>query len=157
MLIFVALVVLLLVAFPTTTPGRALRRLLIEAPARRLNGLTAGRVAFYGALALAGAGLFWLFEAEGIRLFSFIAPDLLVWFTMFDVSVFLDVFILAAVLAARVRIRVVATALARGLRGMPSRMIGRARGRERVDRAGIMRHGKPSDDPEPAAPDFALA
>jgi hypothetical protein len=157
MLIFVALVVLLLVAFPATAPGRVLRRLLVEAPARRLNGLTAGRVAFYGALALAGVGLFWLFEAEGIRLFSFIAPDLLVWFTMFDVSVFLDVFILAAVLAARVRIRAVATALARGLRRMPSRVRTRARGRERADRARISRGGKPSEDPEPGSPAFALA
>jgi hypothetical protein len=131
--------------------------LLVELPARRLNALTAGRVAFYAALALAGAGLFWLFEAEGIRLFSFIAPDLLVWFTMFDVSVFLDIFILAAVLAARVRIRAVATALVRGLRRMPSRGRTRARGRERANRARIPGGGKPSDDPEPAGPAFALA
>jgi len=45
--------------------------------------------------------LFWLFETEDLRVFMLMAPDLLVWFTVFDVSLFVDVLIVTTALTVR--------------------------------------------------------
>lgn len=156
MLIFAMLVVLLLVAFPTTALGRRLRELLVDWPARRLASITPGKIAFYLALGMAGVVLFWLFEAEGVRLFSLMAPDLVVWFTVFDVSVFLDVMILGIMLSATARVRMTVTPVARRVQrfwsGVMARMSGRARARGRKIRSHVA-----SDDPEPTGYAFAMA
>jgi hypothetical protein len=86
---------------PGGTVGGALRRALVEAPARALNRLRRGQVIFFALLALSGLGLAWLFEADGLRLFGFMLPDLMVWFAVFDVAVFIDALLIAgAILAA---------------------------------------------------------
>ena len=150
MLISTLLVVLAMVAFPATPPGRALRALLVERPARFLDALTPGRIAFYGGLGLVGLGLFWLFETEGVRLFMFMAPDLLVWFTVFDVSVFMDVFILGVTLAATARVRAVIPAIIGRVRRIAAAAVTRASGRERRTRSRTSRSGGASDGADPA-------
>ncbi|MBI1407880.1 MAG: hypothetical protein GC145_17335 [Caulobacter sp.] len=117
MLTLVLLTIGLLVAFPVTAIGKQLRERLVEAPARWLNTLTPGRVAIYGALALSGLILFGLFEAEGLRLFAYMAPEAVVWFTVFDVALYVDVFLVGAALLASVRVR--------ALRVMAAHLLGR--------------------------------
>ena len=158
MLACVILVVVWLVVFPTNPLGRALRRLLVDLPAERLGGITPGKAAFYCSLATAGAVLFWLFETEGLRLFSLMAPDLIVWFTMFDVSVFLDVFLLTVAVAARARVRILAVALVSQVQRVSSSIVGRVTGRDRAPRIRTTRtNSLPSDDGEPADHGFAMA
>jgi len=153
MLITVILVVLLLVVFPTTAPGRTLRRLLVDLPAQHLNSITRGQAAFYCALLMAGVVLFLLFETEGVKLFTFLAPDLLVWFTVFDVSLFLDVFIVGIMLATTTRVRVMTAPVMRWAQQVRSRAVARMSHRPRR-KARTSRSNVASDDPEPV---FGLA
>ena len=67
MLVLMTATMLLLAAFPTTRIGEGLHRLLVETPARRLNALSPGRIAFYAALGAAGLVLFGTVAASGIR------------------------------------------------------------------------------------------
>lgn len=157
MLISALLVVLALIAFPATPPGRALRALLVERPARFLDALTPGRIAFYGALVLVGLVLFWLFESEGVRLFMFMAPDVLVWFTVFDVSVFMDVFILGLTLAATARVRTLGPAIIGRVRRMAAAVVTRTSGRERRTRSRPTRSGDTSGDADPVGCALTMA
>lgn len=97
----------LLVLVPDAPLVRDLHRLLVKAPVRWLSRVTPGRIAFWLGLSLVGLILFGLFEADGVRLFSFLAPDVVLWFGMFDVALFLDVFLIAAAMIATTRVRVV--------------------------------------------------
>ena len=82
--------------------GRALRHALIEAPARALNRLSRGRVVFFALLAVIGTALALLVGIDGLHLFGLALPDLLVWFAVFDVGVFIDAILIAeTILAAR--------------------------------------------------------
>lgn len=156
MLIIAMLVVILLVAFPTTVLGRTLRDFLVDLPARRLNSVTLGQTAFYCALGLAALILFVLFETEGVRLFTFMAPDLIVWFTVFDVSLFLDLFIVGIMLATTTRVRVIATPVVRWVQQVWSttvtKVLGHARTKVRTPRTSVA-----SDDPDPTGFAFARA
>lgn len=104
MLIIFGLVVLALavmLAAPDSASGRALRRSLVETPARALNRLRRGKIVFFVLLAAAGLMLALLFKADGVRLFGLMLPDLMVWFAVFDVGVFIDALLIAgAVLGA---------------------------------------------------------
>lgn len=152
----VALVVALLASFPTTRIGRGLHRLLIVTPARRLNALSPGRVAFYAALGAAGLILFGLFELEGLRVFSLFAPDLILWFGMFDVALFLDVFILAVALGAGARFRAMSDTLAQGVRQVVILLRQRPAARSRAPKARPVQAEKPgSADPDPSWAVFA--
>lgn len=156
MLTIAMLFVLLLVVVPTTALGRTLRGFLVDLPARRLNSVTPGQTAFYCALGLAGLILFLLFETEGVRLFTFMAPDLIVWFTVFDVSLFLDVFIVGIMLATTTRVRVIATPVVRWVQQVWStgvaKVFGHARAKVRTPRTSVA-----SDDPDPTGFAFAPA
>ena len=90
----------MLLAFPGTDLGRGLNRLLVAAPARRLNRVSRGKAVFYGLLAALGLLLVLLFEVEGMRLFGFLLPDTLVWFAMFDVGVFVDALLISGAILA---------------------------------------------------------
>ena len=156
MLVFMTMTMLLLAALPATGLGRALHRLLVETPARRLNALSPGRIAFYAALGAAALILFGLFELEGLRVFSLFAPELILWFGMFDVAVFLDVFILAAALGATARFRAMRAALVQRVRPLAAALRLRPTARPcapkvrpvRADEAG-------SDEPDPGWALFA--
>lgn len=156
MLVLMTATMLLLAAFPTTRIGEGLHRLLVETPARRLNALSPGRIAFYAALGAAGLVLFGLFELEGLRLFSLFTPELILWFGMFDVAIFLDVFILAAAMGATARFRAVRAALAQGGRQIAASLRPRPTARPRAPKARPVRVEKArSTDPDPGWAVFA--
>lgn len=98
--LMIAGMVAVLLAFPDTGIGRALRRWLVVTPARALNRISSGKIAFYGLLAVGGLILTLLFEADGLRLFGLMLPDTLVWFAMFDVGVFVDALLIAGAILA---------------------------------------------------------
>lgn len=153
MLLLVMLSVLgLLVLFPETPIARNLHRLLVQQPARRLAKLTPGRMAFWLALGLMGLVLFVLFEADGVRLFTFMAPDIVMWFTMFEVALFLDVFLIAAAMVATTRVRVVRDQVVQAVRRALRSISAGHRGRDRSPRSRPERPSKPPcDDPDPWA------
>ena len=156
MLVFMTVTMLLLAALPSIGLGRALHRLLVETPARRLNALSPGRIAFYAALGAAGLVLFGLFELEGLRLFSLFTPELILWFGMFDVAVFLDVFILAAAMGATARFRAMRAALVQGVRQAGASLRLRPAARPRAPKARPVRADTAaSADPDPSWAVFA--
>lgn len=156
MLVFITVTMLLLAAVPTTGIGRALHRLLVETPARRLNATSPGRVVFYAALGAAGLVLFGLFEAEGLRLFSLFTPELILWFGMFDVALFLDVFILAAALGATARFRAMRAALVQGVLQVSVSLRMRPASKPRAPKARPVRADKTgSAEPDPNRAVFA--
>ncbi len=95
-----AMVFAIPVLFPDTDIGRTMRRWMVEMPARRLNRVSSGRIAFYAFLAALGLMLVGLFEVEGLRLFGMLLPDTLVWFAMFDVGVFIDALLITGAILA---------------------------------------------------------
>ena len=144
----ISAVVVVLLAFPDTGIGRGLNCWLIERPARVLNRVRPGKVAFYTLLAALGLLLVLLFEAEGLRLFGFILPETLVWFAMFDVGVFIDAVLITAAILASNGLRVVrarAEALSRQVITGLVRIFGRARRPRRPARPGR----KAADDDGP--------
>ncbi|WP_396594571.1 hypothetical protein [Brevundimonas sp. R86498] len=145
----VAAVLAVLLVFPDTGIGRALHRWLVIAPAQALDRVPTGEITFYALLIAGGLILTLLFEAEGLRLFGLLLPDTLVWFALFDVSVFVDALLITGAILASNGLRVlraqVAVARARVAR-LTTRISGRAR---RVRRPA--RPGRPSnDDDRPA-------
>ncbi len=157
MLLLSVLIILGLTLADEGVVGTALRRWLIETPARFLAGLSRGRTLGLGLIALVGLAAVMLFETEGVRLFSMAAPDMVAWVLMFDVTVIFDLVVLAVSLRA--------VAGWRGLirrrelmQGLARRLVGRIRGmRSRARRVSKPRPPQsPSDDPEPNSP-YAFA
>ena len=157
MLLLSVLIILGLTLADEGVVGTALRRWLIETPARFLAGLSRGRALGLGLIALVGLAAVMLFETEGVRLFSMAAPDMVAWVLMFDVTVIFDLVVLAVSLRA--------VAGWRGLirrrelmQGLARRLVGRIRGmRSRARRVSRPRPPRsPSDDPEPNSP-YAFA
>lgn len=97
-----ALWVTLLVSGDTPI-GRMLRFCMIEAPARRLNLVTRGQVIVALALAAVGGGLAWLLGGEGLRLIGMAAPEVAMWLTAFEVSVWVDALAAVALAASTMR------------------------------------------------------
>ncbi|WP_309627202.1 hypothetical protein [Brevundimonas sp.] len=95
------MVAAVVVLFPETKVARSLTHRLIEAPARWLNRTAVWRIAFYSALVGVGIVMTLLFEAEGLIVYGFMAPEILAWAVMFDVGVMIDALLItAAVLAS---------------------------------------------------------
>ena len=150
-LVFAATLVVLLVAVSAAGVPPDLRRLLVEGPIRWLDRLGPGRAVFYAILGAAGLALFVLFEIEGLRLFAFLAPELIVWFAIFDVALYADILILGVTVASASRLPAVARELPALVRRVGERL-GRPRARRRA--AGSRPPQSPGDrtqDPEPAA------
>lgn len=153
MLIIFGLVILafaVMLASPDSAPGRALKRGLVEIPARALNRLRRGKMVFFLLLAAAGLTLALLFKADGMRLFGLMLPDLMVWFAVFDVGVFIDALLIAgAVLGANGLS--VARARVSALSGEIVLFLRRRGARERRPRRpGSRPPGKAVDDDGPA-------
>lgn len=143
-------VVAVMLAFPDTEIGRGLTRWLVETPARRLTRIKRGRAVSYALLAVIGLVLVMLFETEGMRLFGFMLPDTLVWFTMFDVGVFVDALLITGAILATNGLRAAraqATAVWRQVVMIVRRWMARAR---RVVRPASRPTGNISDDDRPA-------
>lgn len=144
------MVAAVVVLFPETSVARSLTHWLIEAPARWLNRTAMWRIAFYFALFGAGIVMTLLFEAEGMIVYGFMAPEVLAWAVMFDVGVMIDALLItAAVLAtnglkvARIQGRMLIDRVVTGVR---TRWTTRARTvRQPASRAPVK-----SDDDRPA-------
>lgn len=147
--------VMVMILFPASPASQYLNRLLVEPCVRGLARVRAGHAAFTIALIGVGLALFVLFEAEGLRLFSFMAPEILAWAAVFDVAVLFDLMVFAVTLAATTRLGAVrAQALAavnHGLARMKA-VVRAGRRRARRIRPAAPRPGR-SDDPDP----FGLA
>lgn len=153
MLLLSVLIILGLTLADEGVVGTALRKWLVQTPARFLAGLSRGRALGLGLVALMGVAAVMLFETEGARLFSMAAPDMVAWVLMFDVTVLFDIVVLAVSLRA--------VAGWRGLirrrdlmQGLPRRLIARiivarSRGR-RVSRPRPPRSRSGDPEPEPA-------
>lgn len=101
MLVFLLLSILFgLTAFDRSAAGEALRRALVQAPARMLGRLARGQVIGLLLVALLMVVATVVFEAEGLKLASMAAPDLIGWVLMFDVTVLFDLMVLAVSLKA---------------------------------------------------------
>jgi len=101
----VLLISVLLIGFGLTAcdqgpVGRFLRRRLVETPARLLSNLSRGQLLGLTLVLLLGGAAAFLFEAEGLRLFSMAAPELTTWVMVFDVTVVFDMAVLALTLQA---------------------------------------------------------
>lgn len=141
----VVMLAAILAAAPDSVVGKALRRGLVEAPARALNRLRSGRVVFLALLASAGVAMVLLFEAEGLRLYGFMLPELLIWFTVFDVGVFIEALLIAGSVLA-VNAPGTARAGVAALRRRVARMIARSSARApRARRRRSLSAGKPDD------------
>lgn len=157
MLLLSVLIILGLTLADEGVVGTALRRWLIETPARFLAGLSRGRTLGLGLVALVGLAAVMLFETEGVRLFSMAAPDMVAWVLMFDVTVLFDIVLLAVSLRAVAGWRHIIQR--RDLmQGLARRLIGRIRGvRSQGRRVSKPRPPRsPSGDPEPDSP-YAFA
>lgn len=104
----VLLISVLLIGFGLTAcdhgpVGRFLRRRLVETPARLLSNLSRGQLLGLTLVPLLGGAAAFLFEAEGLRLFSMAAPELTTWVMVFDVTVVFDMAVLTLTLQAVAR------------------------------------------------------
>ena len=104
----VLLISVLLIGFGLTACnqgplGRFLRRRLVETPARLLLNLSRGQLLGLTLVLLLGGAAAFLFEAEGLRLFSMAAPELTTWVMVFDVTVVFDMAVLTLTLQAVAR------------------------------------------------------
>ena len=104
----VLLISVLLIGFGLTAcdqgpVGRFLRRRLVETPARLLSNLSRGQLLGLTLVLLLGGAAAFLFEAEGLRLFSMAASELTTWVMVFDVTVVFDMAVLTLTLQAVAR------------------------------------------------------
>lgn len=104
----------LLIAARGTPIGRMLDWLLVDAPARALQRVGRGHVFVVIGLVVFVGAVFWIFEAEGVRLLSMAAPDILGVLAMAEVSTYVDLIVMGAVAASTARLRPVVDRL-RGL------------------------------------------
>lgn len=91
--------------FPDTTAARTLRLWLIERPAAALSRFGLGRTIVLGGLILFGLFLFWVGEAEGVRLFAMMAPEALTWMALFDAGAVIDLVAVVLIAGGAGRIR----------------------------------------------------
>jgi len=134
--------------FPQTTTGRALRRLLVEAPAAALNRLRRGHLAL---VALVGVmlAIALAMGREGFIVAGQV-PEAIAWFAAFDIATYVDVIALGLIVATAVRLKS-AVAFARAALGVLRRR--RSGGMRRI-RTALKRRAPPADlegEPWPAA------
>jgi hypothetical protein len=130
--------------WPRTRTGRFLRRWLVESPARRL---TPGVTIFSLMLLMVVLAALMFMKSEAFVVVGQ-APEAIAWFAAFDIGTYIDVIVVAWVLAATVRLsagaRFAASALAQALRVVSARIGARSRARRQPRR--VRRHTPPSDD-----------
>jgi hypothetical protein len=80
-------------AAPDTTLGRALRRGLVEAPARALGRITWRRTLVLALLLAATGALIAKFGAEGLLVFGQAGGELVAWTAAFDFGTALDLLV----------------------------------------------------------------
>lgn len=91
--------------FPETPLGRRLHDALVERPAAALSRFGLARTVALTAFLLFGLFLFWVGEAEGVRLFAMMAPEALTWLALFDAGVVIDLIGLTLIAGGAGRLR----------------------------------------------------
>lgn len=149
---FVAVMVL----FPETPAARWLHRWLVQPVAAWLNRLSWMNLGLAVAL-FAGVGLMTLlFGAEGLRVFGMMAGEGMIWLTLFDATILIDLFVVGTVLAGVTRVRAMRDLALARLRTAGTAIIAVQRaGRQRTRRSRPTAAAKPrrTDGPDP----FGLA
>lgn len=136
------ILVLLLYAAPEVPGLKTLHRLLVVRPARSLSQLSPAKILFVVALALTAALLIGLFEAEGAKFFTMMAPDTIMWFAMFDVATITDALIFALVVSSSAKLNAVLGRVQTIFRPMRDLILRQVRRGDR-DRTGATRTTRP--------------
>ena len=97
----------MLLASRGTAAGRILHRWLVEAPARWLARITRGHVLMASATLIVVATVIWVMQADGLIVLGMAAPDMFVMASMVDVSMLLDVTLVAIAAASMLRVRAI--------------------------------------------------
>ena len=131
-----------------TPAGRALRRMLVDAPAARLSRVTRGHVTL-AILVFGGTGLLIaVLGHEAARFLAMGLPEFAGWVTMFEVTAYLDAAVAVVTAVSMTRIAEIKA----WLRTLPSPRRPRSRAPRHQRAARGVR--KPSNDDEPG---WALA
>lgn len=148
--ILLAAAVLTMTLFPETGVARTLRIWLIGRPAVALSRFGAGRMIVLSLLALIAIGMFWLGEAEGLRLFAMGAPEAFAWMAMFDAGAVIDLVVVAVIAQGATRLAPMRERLQRTLNGLVAVTVRPARRAGRAVRSAVRRRltGR-RDDAEP--------
>ena len=96
---------LVMATAPRTPIGNAMHRVLIDRPAARLARFTRGDAAVMALLMLTAAMVTLVGEGDGIRLLTLAAPDVAIWITTFEISVYVDILMALAAAASSLRVR----------------------------------------------------
>jgi hypothetical protein len=137
---------------PDTFLGKALRRGLVEWPAAKLSRLTRGQIACWLGFGLMLWTAVAVLGGDAVRMLSMAMPETVAWLAMFDMSIFAEALIAAALIAAQLRL---GRAAARWRALLPN-VARRARRRARAPRRRRTAAPKPCNDDDPA-PAFARA
>ncbi|WP_448662207.1 hypothetical protein ACG3SL_16245 [Sphingomonas sp. CJ20] len=88
-----------------TPAGRTLRRIMVEAPARLLlKWSRVGKVATVAIVTLTALAA-WLLDEEGRMIVTMMAPEAIAWFSMFEVSLWVEAVVTLAATASLLRVR----------------------------------------------------
>lgn len=121
-----------------TPIGRAMRRWLVEAPARQLGRIHRGTVITMLLLAAMLGAIALLLEGDAFRFAAMATPEVASWIAMFEVSAWADAIALAVITASTVRWRAVAG-------WVKAQIVRKPRPRARRSR-NIARRERPSND-----------
>jgi hypothetical protein len=102
---FAVLAILLLAK--DTPAGQWLDQFLLQGIITRLGHITRGHWICAGAVLLAIGLLFWLAKVDGLILFSMGAPDLAVWFTTFEISIYADALTAIVIASSALRVKAI--------------------------------------------------
>lgn len=150
--ILLATAVLTMTLFPQTQVARTLHLWLIERPAAALSRFGAGRTIALGLLTLIGMGMFWIGEAEGLRLFAMGAPEAFAWMAMFDGGAVIDLIAVALIARGGARLAPIRERLRQGLSRLIAITVRPVRRAGRAVRTTVRRRlASRRDDAEPRA------
>ncbi len=121
-----------------TPVGRAMRRAMVEAPARRLSRITRGQILLAIVTLSLILGTIWLLDNDGRMIVSMGLPDFLSFAAAIDLSALLDLAAVAVIAATTIRFRAVGAWLRHGL----------APRRPRARRPRVRRQRPPANDDE---------
>lgn len=88
-----------------TPIGMAMRRLLVDWPARRLARVTRGQIVFAFLLILGAGALIWLLEGEAVRMLGAATPEIIGWASTFEITTLLDLFTATLLAGSSLRLR----------------------------------------------------
>ena len=94
-----------LLVLPDVPARRALERVLVEAPARKLNHINKGLVIVTVAIAMLGLVLFHFLEQDGLLLLNMAAPELAMMLGSVEMTTLIDVVASALMLSAGLRLK----------------------------------------------------